>query len=616
MRAPPSARRWTGLTLSLAGLALCLLLPLGMLRGRAVAVDESEFVAATVRVRQGLVPYRDFWEHHLPLQWYAFSPWAELGDPPSVSDVVRLRTAQSVVWLAFAAAFVLLLRRRGGSLPASLAALALLASTVLFAAFAGEYRIDVPMNVLFTVGVLLAERSLDARAGAGRRAAFGAGVAWALAALCSQRMIPGALAALALYSFVRSEERWGPRPAFLGAWIGAGAVAASVAALFGAAGALEPLIDQNLLQNLWYERLAAADGAASPSPAWPLTLAFEISDLGLFVLLGVAATAPILSWRNAAGRAFSFRLLVLLGAQAVLLSRIRSPNPYQLGTALVLLALLAGLAVARAEERRPRLAIAAAAALALACSALAWNRTDFRIQSEMARFQDHVLSVVTRVAGPGESVLDGCGLAWHRRSAFDLWFLRPIALSLTRHGIHPALDGDRLLGERPAAIVADYAILAYLPHSPGLAATLVRNYFPLERSVWIPAPNARVGSGESAGWTVLRSGAYSLAADSRLEGHPWFRSPLAFPAMGASRPDAYALDLGLAGTDPALTLAVEGRPVADAARPLPLAAGQRVEVRNTGPVPLGVVLRPAGERIYFRDPFPSIPLWAAPEAQR
>src|SRR5436305_15332505 len=37
--------------------------------------DEIEFFRATDWVRRGLVPYRDFWEHHTPLQWFLFAPF-------------------------------------------------------------------------------------------------------------------------------------------------------------------------------------------------------------------------------------------------------------------------------------------------------------------------------------------------------------------------------------------------------------------------------------------------------------------------------------------------------------------------------------------------------------
>nr|MBP7677973.1 hypothetical protein [Thermoanaerobaculia bacterium] len=88
--------------------------------------------------------------------------------------------------------------------------------------------------------------------------------------------------------------------------------------------------------------------------------------------------------------------------------------------------------------------------------------------------------------------------------------------------------------------------------------------------------------------------------------------PLAFPAMGAPRVDAFALDLGWARRDPALRVAIDGRPIEGAASSVHLTAGQVVEARNEASAPMGVVLRPAGERVFFRDPFPSVPLWGTP----
>ncbi len=373
MEPAPAQRRPSRLVLAAGGLVLTLALPLALLRGRAVAVDEAEFVGATVRIQEGLVPYRDFWEHHFPLQWYAMAAWVRLGDPPSVADVVRLRALQSVLWIVFGVAFVFLLRRRGCSLAAAFAALSLLASSVLFSTFAVEYRIDVPMNCFFVIGLLLAEKSLGSRGPGAQREAFAAGAAFALAALSSQRMVPGVAVALVLYALVRDDSRWGPRPGFPGAWLGAGSLAAVVAALFAKAGALEAFLEQNVLQNALYERLATQDGVASPSAAWPATLAIEVSDVGSFLLAGAGAAAPILAWRDGKARAFTLRLLVLLGTQVFLVSGIRSPYPYQLGTALILLALLAGVALAQAETHRPGLAVTSAVLAAVSCSAWAFS---------------------------------------------------------------------------------------------------------------------------------------------------------------------------------------------------------------------------------------------------
>jgi len=53
--------------------------------------DEIEFFRATDWVRQGLVPYRDFWEHHTPLQWYLFAPFEAMTSSPGAAAIVWMR---------------------------------------------------------------------------------------------------------------------------------------------------------------------------------------------------------------------------------------------------------------------------------------------------------------------------------------------------------------------------------------------------------------------------------------------------------------------------------------------------------------------------------------------
>ncbi len=601
--------------LAWAGLGLTVLFPLSMLRTRAVAVDESEFFAATIRVREGLVPYRDFWEHHLPLQWYLMAPWARLSDPPSVQDVVRIRGLQSLLWLVFGVAFMSLLRRHGVTFPAALGALSLLASSTLFSTFAVEYRIDTPMNVFFFVGLLLSERSLEETGAAERLSVGAAGVAFALAALTSQRMVPVAMIALVLYTVVRRDGLWGFRPAFGVAWAAVSSVVVAFTSAFSLGGGLGELVDQNVIQNASYETLAAQDGGGRISALWPLSLAATLLDLGLFVLLLLSATALFAFSRRILSPCPATRFFVLLLGQVVLLSRIRSPNPYQLETAIALLAVLAGLSAGAAPARFRRVAVAGMISAAVFCSGLAWARTDEGIQIEMARFQGHVLSTVSRLTGPGDTVLDGCGLAWNRESTLDLWFLRPIALSLTRHGLYRPVDLETLRRKRPAAVITDYALLSYVPLASDLGPFLARNYLPLERVLWIPAPNARLAPGESARWTIVRTGAYAVSASVRLADQPWFRAPFSLPDLSTGRRDAFALDLSKVSRDPGLVLSFDGRNVALPSVPVRLVAGEEVEATNRGPVPLGVFLRPETMETFFGDPFPSVPLWAAPEAR-
>ncbi|HYU26581.1 MAG TPA: hypothetical protein VEO74_15325, partial [Thermoanaerobaculia bacterium] len=115
--------------------------------------DEVEYFRATDWVRQGLVPYRDFWEHHTPLQWFLFAPFTALVHPPGVASVVALRWAQLPLWIA---AFALLAAwMRGAGIPrvARWAAMALALTSSLFMLPAVEFRVDVVAGMLLLLGL-------------------------------------------------------------------------------------------------------------------------------------------------------------------------------------------------------------------------------------------------------------------------------------------------------------------------------------------------------------------------------------------------------------------------------------------------------------------------------
>src|SRR5688500_15375117 len=91
---------------------LALLIPAGVWvlalvhRGEPLAWDEIEFFRATRWIAEGRLPFRDYWEHHLPLQWVLFAPVAFLfSDGAGTGAVVALRWAQLPLWIgAFAIA--------------------------------------------------------------------------------------------------------------------------------------------------------------------------------------------------------------------------------------------------------------------------------------------------------------------------------------------------------------------------------------------------------------------------------------------------------------------------------------------------------------------------------
>ncbi|MRR12754.1 hypothetical protein EG835_09915, partial [bacterium] len=200
------------LLISLAALTPGLLLLLLHVFESPVNPDEVEYFRATRWVADGLVPYRDFWEHHPPLHWYLLAWIAPFTRESSFESFVAMRLAQLPLLLSTLAVFLGLLRAAGIRLAASVLAAALfLASTNRSLV---EIRLDASANLFLLLGLLLLERAgssrgtLHAPAPAGswtpatggspasRTAAFLAGVSLALAGLSSQRAAPLALAIL------------------------------------------------------------------------------------------------------------------------------------------------------------------------------------------------------------------------------------------------------------------------------------------------------------------------------------------------------------------------------------------------------------------------------------
>src|SRR5712691_13547359 len=64
-----------------------------------VTWDEIEFFRVTKWVSQGLVPYRDFWEHHTPLLWFVFAPLTALvRNDTGATAILAMRLLQVPLW--------------------------------------------------------------------------------------------------------------------------------------------------------------------------------------------------------------------------------------------------------------------------------------------------------------------------------------------------------------------------------------------------------------------------------------------------------------------------------------------------------------------------------------
>src|SRR5437879_4053306 len=87
--------------------------------------DEIEYFRATDWIRQGLIPYRDFWEHHTPLQWFMFAPVTALIHSPGTSAILAMRWAQVPAGIATFVLLSLWMQRAGLELTSRPAAIRL-----------------------------------------------------------------------------------------------------------------------------------------------------------------------------------------------------------------------------------------------------------------------------------------------------------------------------------------------------------------------------------------------------------------------------------------------------------------------------------------------------------
>jgi len=179
---------------ALALTAALLLSRLWFVTHRALDLDEFEHAHASWSVSRGLLPYRDFFEHHPPAFYLLAAPL--FGDPAvatSVPAAVRALTlARAAMWVLMVVSVAAVYRLSvtvGGRLAGALAVL-LLASSSQFLESMLEFRPDVPA-VLCLLVVIWAVSGTDDRDASSRRQVrlFAAGVAFGAALLFTQKAI-------------------------------------------------------------------------------------------------------------------------------------------------------------------------------------------------------------------------------------------------------------------------------------------------------------------------------------------------------------------------------------------------------------------------------------------
>lgn len=556
--------------------------------------DEVEYFRATRWVAQGLVPFRDFWEHHTPLQWFVFAPFAALVKSPGANAIVAMRWAQVPLWIATFGLAAIWMRDAGLSRFARwcATALALCSSFLMIAAV--EYRVDTLGCALVMLGLVLVQRRSNA-------ALFGAGVAFCAAGLANLRLGP-LLAVAALIVLFRERLR--------ALWLGAGvaALGAMAAGYFAATHSFAALYQHVWVENYLGDRYAAA---VANGFLHRLLIPFGIRLLGaqgsfdlagidvggaLLLLAGTAGLVlALLRWRT---RDELFFLALLQLANVVFIARMKFVYNYHFEIVVLLMLPLIALTIERLPQRGVFAAVVAAVLVAAFASLLRGKELD-------RAYQDLVMREVDARTQPGDRVFDGVGWALHREPYYRFWFLPDLTRQLVSHGHAKAIDVNAFVHDPPAAVITDHNVLVWLQFQPELQRVIVRHYLPVWRNLWMPALSARLdATTRSASWMAPADGDYRVYASHALAAHPWFGRPLFVASYYEADAARLEMPLGAPFANAPLSWQIDGNPVSGSV--LRLRKGQRVDVTTTSDEPIGIFAVPGNEARLFRQPPPGV----------
>jgi hypothetical protein len=542
--------------------------------------DELEFFAATKWIGQGLVPFRDFWEHHSPLMWFVFAPITWLTDSPGIDAVLALRWAQLPIWIATFWLLNVWMRNAGVTRFARWAAMTVALCSSLFMIPAVEYRVE-SLGCFFVIaGLVLAQRDRW----------FFAGVMFCFAGFTNLRLGPLLVVAVLALLLMR---RMRATPIILGG------LTALVACLtyFVATHSAGALWQQVWVENLNEKYALPVAGGFVHRLLVPFGIRMLASDR-LFDLAAVDVGGIAVLLFGAAGLLFAFRkrgplmlIAILQLVNLAFVARMKFIYNYHFAMIVILMIPLIAAAIERIPNRKAIIALLTIAWAVNVFAAL------FRGKELDRAYQDFVMREVDARTHVEDSVWSGIPWAIRRQPAYRFWFLPELARILVRRREYAGLD----MSKPPAAVVFDYNVLRWVATvQKGVGPYLVRHYVPVWRELWMPGMNARIAPGASAVWRVPRDGAYRVYVSASLARHPWFRTPLRVASYKG--PDASRLTMQLPNPG--------AGPIVFDADPMHLKKGQRFTATNPSNEELAVFVLSTDDRLLLRQPPPGATLEA------
>lgn len=554
-------------------LALAVLWIAAMLhRGQPLGWDEFEFFRATKWTGEGQVPFRDFWEHHTPLQWLVFAPIARFfATGPGAASIVVLRWAQFALWIA---TLFLVMRLARGS--ARWWALALLLAAPLFVRSAIEYRVDALGNLGFIAALVVAMRR--------RWIAFGA--LMSLAVLANMRLAPLVVFTAAVMLFWR-DEGWRFNPRALRMLIGVAAVAIPFVAWLMLTNAWRPFLDGIIGYSI------ASGGVMELRTLSDMLLApILLLDPAAIALWCAAIGGCVLAWREIRRPGEPQILAIVFIASVLTIAAMEVQYEYHFQGTYLLMVPLAAVALARLE--RWQWVALAVAAVAMVINLLPLASPSFGTQM---RYQDFVMQEVDRRTSPGDAVFDGTGYALRRKPAYRYWFLPVGVRLLAAEGKVEPYDIEK---SPPAAVIYNLRMQRWFEIHPRTAAYAVRHYVPLTRNLWVPGMTAVAVPGKPVTWIAPAAGRYTLWASEPLVRHPWLTKPLDYAKVQGPQATRYAIPLD--HLPPArVAWSVDGSG-AIPHQTISLRKGARVILFSREDRPIGVLLVPAGIKTLATGP--------------
>ncbi|MBI4820787.1 MAG: hypothetical protein HY791_31270 [Deltaproteobacteria bacterium] len=592
------AGRWldAGAT-GLVALGVAFLFYLG-LYDRALGWDEIEYTRATEWVRQGRVPFRDFFEHHSPLMWFLMAPWRGLWDGPGADVVIGMRVGLAPLWIGALVAWARLMTELGLSPFARRASIATLLFTPAFSFSAVEFRID-------GVSTPLVLAALCVGLSKSRWGSFLSGLILAQAVMANLRCAPVALVApLALgwrakaelqsRNDPRTDDVEGRRSVTFGARVASHVVAGG---LFGALVWVVYFLVTGSLLAAYQQNIVELAAVARANP-----YAFELASIAALPVVWGDLPGVMIVFGGTIGAVFhaarapsrELRVISAVGlASALSLVPLQPVYSYHVGLTLVLWVPV----LATVYDR-----FAGAARWALVTGlfgSFAWNvsRASSHSTRPSLEYQDQVMREVDAKTSADQRILDAVGFALRRPPAYERWFVPAGIQYLSATGAISEYGPSRAEANPPAAVITGMRFRSWVRSSPALGEYVSGHFLPTLPNLWLPGLSARLAPDRpTARWVVPKSSEYRWICAPELASHPHFsspfersvpaRAPRSIPSIDSTVTASCATELWLdsRATQPSPTLRLE--------------KGQVLEARSKTPV--GVFLIPEGTGPVFQ----------------